>query len=404
MTDFPIAGAAPAYEAANIVTPANSFGFHGSRKTFFWMLFKFFLLQLITLGIYRFWAKTHTRRYLWGSVELEGDRFEYLGTAKELFIGFLIAVAVLLPLGIADAAIRPNLESYTWAFAYQAVYILGIVFLIYFATFRIWRYRLTRTAWRGVRFHLDGSAVKYACLAIFYSLLSMLTLGLFYPWAKAKLVQFKTNKAFAGHVPFSTELQGGALIKAYIPLIALSIIFYGSMAYIWFGELLALAWGNEELLSSQMDVIADETKANPLVYLWPLLLLALYPILYVRYMVFEFNTVVNSVRLGGCKIACQLKAWDVAKAYLLYFAPMFALFGLAITTGIFLTFLLPFLFLGFMFSGVLFRVIVEFSIIKLVFKSLEIENDAILDEITQSDKEISKHGEGFADAFDVGAF
>ena len=57
-------------------------------------------LSLITLGFYRFWGKTRIRRYLWSRVSLMGDRFEYTGTGKELFFGFIIALGVLIPLGI----------------------------------------------------------------------------------------------------------------------------------------------------------------------------------------------------------------------------------------------------------------------------------------------------------------
>ena len=58
------------------------------------------LLTIITLGLYRFWARTKVRKYLWGSVRLHGDAFEYTGTGKELFIGFLIVLfLVFLPLG-----------------------------------------------------------------------------------------------------------------------------------------------------------------------------------------------------------------------------------------------------------------------------------------------------------------
>jgi uncharacterized membrane protein YjgN (DUF898 family) len=53
------------------------------------------LLSLITLGIYRFWGKTKIRKYLWSSAEIDGDRFEYIGTGREKFLGFLVALVVL---------------------------------------------------------------------------------------------------------------------------------------------------------------------------------------------------------------------------------------------------------------------------------------------------------------------
>src|SRR6478609_8840639 len=49
-------------------------------------------LTAVTFGIYRFWAKTHMRRYLWSTTELWGDPFEYTGTPGELFKSFLKAL------------------------------------------------------------------------------------------------------------------------------------------------------------------------------------------------------------------------------------------------------------------------------------------------------------------------
>ena len=53
------------------------------------------LRTLLTLGVYRFWARTRTRRYFWSAVNVEGHGFEYTGKGVEKFLGFLIAVACL---------------------------------------------------------------------------------------------------------------------------------------------------------------------------------------------------------------------------------------------------------------------------------------------------------------------
>ena len=47
------------------------------------------LLILLTLGVYHyFWAKTlHAAVYVLGETELEGDRFAYHGTGRELLVG-----------------------------------------------------------------------------------------------------------------------------------------------------------------------------------------------------------------------------------------------------------------------------------------------------------------------------
>jgi uncharacterized membrane protein YjgN (DUF898 family) len=56
------------------------------------------LLELITAGLYRFWLATDIRRALWSGTSVDGDAPEYTGTAKELLIGFLFALAILVPI------------------------------------------------------------------------------------------------------------------------------------------------------------------------------------------------------------------------------------------------------------------------------------------------------------------
>ena len=55
------------------------------------------LLIIVTLGVYRFWATARQRRYLWSRTHIIDDSLEWTGTGKEMFLGFLMVVAFLLP-------------------------------------------------------------------------------------------------------------------------------------------------------------------------------------------------------------------------------------------------------------------------------------------------------------------
>jgi len=55
------------------------------------------LLNVITVGFYRFWDKTRIRNYIWSHLRFQGENFEYTGTGKELLFGFLIALLALAP-------------------------------------------------------------------------------------------------------------------------------------------------------------------------------------------------------------------------------------------------------------------------------------------------------------------
>ena len=108
------------------------------------------ILTFFTLGIYRFWAKTRVRRYFLSRISFLEDRLEYTGTGLELFIGFLIVLAVLVPLSIAYQLLMQLAvgQGITTAMLVYAGYIGLFYFLYYVATYRAQRYRLSRMTWR----------------------------------------------------------------------------------------------------------------------------------------------------------------------------------------------------------------------------------------------------------------
>src|SRR5262249_35675691 len=147
------------------------------------------LLQLVTFGIYRFWLTTDARRFLWANTEIGGDSLEYTGTAMELFLGFLMAIALLVPvyvllfIGTLELGLWSQLSS-LGAFAFLAVF--G-----QYAYYRARRYRLTRRVFRGVRFHQSGSPFVYALRSLVWWIVTAITFGLAYPWAQASLERYK---------------------------------------------------------------------------------------------------------------------------------------------------------------------------------------------------------------------
>jgi len=165
------------------------------------------VLLMLTLGIYRFWLTTDVRRYLWSNTELAGESFEYAGTARELLLGFLIAIAILVPLYtlffLLALAAGPTGEALSSPIAFLVLTLLG-----QYAVYRARRYRLTRTIYRGVRFHQTGSAWRYAVCALWWWTLTVLTFGLAYPFAQARLERFKMRNTFFGDLPGRFEGSG----------------------------------------------------------------------------------------------------------------------------------------------------------------------------------------------------
>jgi uncharacterized membrane protein YjgN (DUF898 family) len=219
-SEFP-AAAAP---SAGNVAKAR---FTGDRRQYRNLMVRGALLQVATLGIYRFWLTTDARRFLWANTEIAGDSLEYAGTAIELFIGFLIAIALLVPIFVLIALGSLSLGLFaqiSGAAGYLALAAFG-----QFAYFRARRYRLTRTVFRGLRFHQTGSATKYALRSLLWSVPVLLTLGLAYPWAQASLERYKLAHTYYGDLQGKFAGTGTRLFLRGVGLWLIIVVLF--MAY-----------------------------------------------------------------------------------------------------------------------------------------------------------------------------
>ncbi|RED51231.1 YjgN family protein [Aestuariispira insulae] len=409
--------------AADPAPQGKNFAVFVSRAKLFWMLFRFAFLTIITLGIYRFWAKTKLRRYLWSTVEYDGDRFEYHGTAKELFLGFLIALAVLLPLGILNAFLNAVVFAEggyeAFAFFYSLVFLFVIMFLIQFAFYRMRRYQLTRTSWRSVHFGLDGSAVKYAIMSILWLLFTIVTLGIAYPWMQAWQTRRIIDHARVGDLSFSCSVTGGAVFKRFI-------LFYIGIF------VASIATG---ILGSSVEKVGATGLEAVLRGIIPMFLTVGYMVvgaLLLRISIFRLT--VNNMQLGGHAIGATFKSapivWSAILstiiALVIYFVAMAGGFGLlALFAGgvsalvgefgsdpqaaqqvilMAYMFILPMIFIATLFAGAAGMAIFGVTVMRTIVPGISMEHSEKLDQILQSENTGPKYGEGFADALDVGAF
>jgi uncharacterized membrane protein YjgN (DUF898 family) len=189
----------------------TSMSFSGRGGDFLRLLITGSLFQIPTFGFYRFWLITKLRRHLWANTQIDGEAFEYTGTAKELLIGFLVALAVLVPLYIAYAILGLLLEE-RYALASLPLVVIMYV-LAHFGTYRARKYRASRTIFRGVRFWMKGSGWAYAVRAILWDFATLLTLGLALPWAMASLERYRMRHTSFGSIQGDFTGTGWSLFK-----------------------------------------------------------------------------------------------------------------------------------------------------------------------------------------------
>ena len=224
-----------------------------------WALFKIFivnlLLTVLTLGIYRFWAKTRMRRYLWGSVEIMGDRLEYTGTGKELFLGFLfVFFLILMPLFGGISWVQDSLLGVNDGLAaiLGLVQMVVILFLLGVALFRARRYRLTRTHWRCIYGGQTGSAVKYGLMGLVTYFAIAPSLGLAWPACSVWLKRYEMAHTWIGNEPLEFTPSVKKLYGLFMVPWLLSVASVGIFAFTIFSLSSGLGAGasNDEMAMS----------------------------------------------------------------------------------------------------------------------------------------------------------
>lgn len=217
--------------------------YSGQSTPIFKLAFVTGLLTVLTAGIYRFWAKTRLRKYIWSSVSIDGDSFEYTGTGLEKLLGFLVAIVFLavylgglqLILTFAGLGImgQPDNELAILASVYLSFFAVAPFML--FAVYRSRRYKLARTRLRGIRFGMESAAWGYAFRAMGHYILTFLTLGALLPRQSFYLEKFMTDRSHYGDARFE---QGGRWQGLYG---AMKHVFIGLGMMIGGGILAAVA-------------------------------------------------------------------------------------------------------------------------------------------------------------------
>jgi uncharacterized membrane protein YjgN (DUF898 family) len=389
------------------------------------------LYQMLTGMIFRFWARTRERQYLWSHVRLGGDRLEYTGTGLELFLGFLIVMAIVMfPVigGFTLVMVLFGDEPVIFGVVY-ALYILVVVFLMYVAIYRARRYRLTRTLWRGIRGTLTGSSVKYALAAMGYTVVAMLTLGLASPVMRIGLVRREIENMHLGSRPFTFHGKIGDLFRLWIlPWLSLPLLLAVLFASGMYDSPAFKPMASDVVETPEMS--GGTVAATMFAYLLVILAMS-------WYRVAEFRYLASSVGFEGMRFSSTLGFgrvfWIHFSSYLLMFGIYLLLFLLVMGAvvgvvgwdtmqaianeeieaetaaagmneqrlgGIILLF-------GFVFaisSHVLNRVLIFHRMAHAVVTSLALTGTQDFSQVTRALDEAPKLGEGLADAFDLGDF
>ena len=386
-------------------------------------LFKLYLITsiytVLTLGIYRFWAKTRIRKYIWSSVSGDDDSFEYTGTGLEKFLGFLVAMVILaiylglfnLILTFVGFSIIPDGNSPEAIFRQTAAINLSLVAvlpLLLFAQYRARRYKMARSRWRGIRFGMENGAWGYVLRAMGYYILNVITLGVLNPLVTFKLEKYMADRSWYGDARFEQQGRWQALYPGMkhvfigLGLFVLAAVLFGVVAN---GQQVGLA-----IIGGVLFFVG---------YIWFLIGLVYYRVFAFNYLSrhkvldgevrfeadLETATIIGKIVVGTIVISVVMGVVFaiVAGVGAAVFAGAGATGDVMNPAAIVGFVVIALLYaLAFLIAGGLGLVMITQPVIEHAVQRITVLNADHLDSIRQRSADLGADAEGFADALDVG--
>jgi uncharacterized membrane protein YjgN (DUF898 family) len=349
----------------------SAFGFDGTWREYAPIAFTNLLLIIVTLGIYRFWATTRTRQYLWSRTRFVDERLEWAGTGLELFIGFLMVLLVFgLPyLVLTFVAQALLLRGQQGLAAMLTFAIFMVIFYLYgLARYRALRYRLSRTHWRGIRGGSDDPGFGYGLTYMWKTVVGWLPLGLAVPWSMTSLWNDRWNRLSFGPFPFEASASPSGLMARYLLFYLSPIVLFVVIAVVGAS---GVAFSQEVSSAAAMGA-ALAIVVGVLVFYVGLGLIAL--AFYAKF----FREVVGTLRWRGLEFSFSASTKD----WLVLFLGDIALVVCTLGVG---------------------SVFLSYRHWKFFATHMQATGEILLDELTQSQTKMAVQGEGLLDAFDIGA-
>lgn len=361
--------------------PAQTFAHTGKFFNVLGLAAKNAALTVITLTLYRFWARTSMRRRLWSRAWVMGDPFEYTGTALDLFRGFLIALPTFFLPAIFVLYIAPlMMDPIVAGWLTLGFYIISVPLV---AAGRYWmrRYQLSRTRWRGIRMGLAGSAWGFAMASWGWWVLQVLSLGWYTPAARINRARLMWENTRFGDQPFQFVDDGESPQKGLWLPFALG----------WFGFMIAwtvsaiLAFVTAGMLAEQGVLTMPNADAgeqgDPTFFIYVGIFMIVSTIvlayaLWAPYRAAAMNRIASLITIDGARFKLR------AKTFSLFFVSLAGWIMIIFSIGL----LAP---------------VAGFLQVRYVFSRLEMSGAPKFAEIGQPVIEGPRSGESFADAFDL---
>ncbi len=232
--------------------------FQGKGSDFFGIIIVNWLLTIITLGIYYPWAKAKQLQFTYSATSLNGDSFSFHGTGKEMFKGFIKAILIFgILYGILILGIF--LKEPFWGLL---LFYIGFIAVFPIAIHGSYRYRMSRTSWRGIRFGYRGERNEFVKLFFKWIFFTIITLGIYGPWMAMNMRNYLLGNVRFGDSEFEYEGDGGEYFMLNLKGYLLTIFTLGIYMFWWQKDLFEYYVDNLSLKKGDEKISFNSTASG----------------------------------------------------------------------------------------------------------------------------------------------
>jgi uncharacterized membrane protein YjgN (DUF898 family) len=212
--------------------PSERLKFKGKGGDLFVVLLVNLLLTVITLGIYYPWARARKLGWYYANTELDGHPFHFHGTGSEMFKGFIKAVGLLLVIYGPWFYVK-QMGEFRFVVPALAILLVGTLLFLPLVIHGTFRYRLSRSSWRGIHFGYRGQLKELFWMCVRDGFLTLITFGIYGAWFAMNVRNYTLNHVRYGSSQFRYKGDGLEYFVLFIKGYFLTIITLGIYSFWW---------------------------------------------------------------------------------------------------------------------------------------------------------------------------
>lgn len=231
----------------------KNFKYFGEGSDYAVIYFKNLFLTIFSLGLYYPWAKVEKLKYHYQSTELDNSRFNFSGTGKEVFKGFIKLYLILIAL-YSLLIIGPLTGNNAVTVSFFIIFYTALILLIPFAIHGSARYRSSRSSWKGIYFKYLGSKKELFKMYIKGFFLTIVTFGIYGAWLSVDIRKYVLSHLKFGNLSFDFKGEGKKLFWIHLKMILLIYPTFGIYTFWYQKELIKFYANNTNIIQDGKQI------------------------------------------------------------------------------------------------------------------------------------------------------